>query len=157
MSLKSGLCWIYLLSVACTVSADILSNENSTWHDANSRGNFATPKIQVNNSTFIVNIPTDLNDNEEAWVGYYKKETAFAYIECGFVNNAKLTILLPVSRNSPGLCYSMCNKSHHTYVGLNKDKVNYLSNCTSKYSIFNTLIFGREFIVMAMPIMFYYH
>jgi hypothetical protein len=62
------------------VSAYFVSNEYITWDDAKGRGNFATPNIQVNNSTFIVNISTDLNDNEEVWVGYYQKETAFAYI-----------------------------------------------------------------------------
>ncbi|XP_060580736.1 uncharacterized protein LOC132737463 isoform X2 [Ruditapes philippinarum] len=93
-----------------------------TWFDAKGRGNFATPNILVNSSTFIVNISTDLNDNEEVWVGYFKKGTAFAYIGCGFINNAKPTILLPESRNSPGLCYSMCNKYYHQYIGLNKDK-----------------------------------
>jgi hypothetical protein len=63
-----------------TVSGNyVLSNQKFTWHGAKSRGNFATPNINITNSLVTVDILNNLK-NEEAWVGYYSKETAFAYI-----------------------------------------------------------------------------
>jgi hypothetical protein len=57
----------------------VISSGKFTWQDANTTKHFATPMIEVNNSSLTVNINVDLR-NKEAWVGYYLKETAFAYI-----------------------------------------------------------------------------
>ncbi|XP_060600044.1 uncharacterized protein LOC132753564 isoform X2 [Ruditapes philippinarum] len=134
MSRTFGVCWIFLwISAAANVTAYyVLSNETASWDNAKSRGNFATPTIQGNNSSwFNINITSDLNENETAWVGYYKKETAFAYIGCSLLNKTVPNGLLPTRKNSPGNCFSLCKETYHSYIGLNKGNCFCLSELPS--------------------------
>ncbi|XP_060584393.1 uncharacterized protein LOC132740497, partial [Ruditapes philippinarum] len=135
MSRQLGVFWIFLWILAAGVSAqNDLSIENFTWPKAKERGNMATPTIKVNNTTLFLNISSNvgLNENEEAWVGYYQKETAFSYIGCGHINSSDTNILLPHSRKTPGLCYSLCDKSEKKFIALNKDKCFCMSEIPSK-------------------------
>ena len=42
---------------------------------------------------------------------------------CGRINNKHPDVELPISHNSPGPCYSLCNTSDRSYIGLNKGRV----------------------------------
>ncbi|XP_060569428.1 putative uncharacterized protein DDB_G0277255 [Ruditapes philippinarum] len=120
MSRTLRVCWMFLWITAANVSANyFLSNETFSWDDAKNKMNFATPVIQVDNSSFKVNITTDLNQNEDAWVGYFKKETAFEYIGCGRLTNTEPKVWLTLKRNSPGNCFSVCKQYDYNHIGLN--------------------------------------
>ena len=42
---------------------------------------------------------------------------------CGRINDKHPDVELPIWKKSPGLCYSLCNTSDRSYIGLNNDKV----------------------------------
>jgi hypothetical protein len=78
-----------------TLSANYtISSRTYTWEEAITKGNIATPSIEMNNSSLTVNITVDVN-NKEAWVGYYLKETAFAYIGKYTEESQKITHYIP--------------------------------------------------------------
>ncbi|XP_060604535.1 uncharacterized protein LOC132757228 isoform X2 [Ruditapes philippinarum] len=105
-----------------TVSGNyVLSNQKFTWHGAKSRGNFATPNINIMSSLVTVDNLNNLK-NEEAWVGYYSKETAFAYIGCLLIKNENPKALFSRANNNPGICFSVCKKYNQNYIGLNGGK-----------------------------------
>ncbi|XP_060555844.1 uncharacterized protein LOC132716563, partial [Ruditapes philippinarum] len=99
----------------------VLSSQKFTWHAAKGRGNFATPNINIIDSLVTVDIPNNFK-KEEAWVGYYSKETAFAYIGCWLIKNVNPKALFSQSNNNPGICFSVCKKYNHNYIGLNGGK-----------------------------------
>ncbi|KAL4229063.1 hypothetical protein ACF0H5_012102 [Mactra antiquata] len=120
-----------LLAVVCKIdAADILTEQEYTWPEANEMCTLATPNLTFNASgvTPDVDIPLDT----DVWLGYVEIMTPFEYFGCAKKSELDHDAANFTTEGDPGKCWSACknvtavavynNECYCLHTVVNKDK-----------------------------------
>ncbi|XP_060580737.1 uncharacterized protein LOC132737464 [Ruditapes philippinarum] len=107
--------WIYIYK-----GAAFITQYNTTWENAINNCTMETPTImfQGTKKDLPVAMNASIIGNEAVWVGYYLAATAFHYVGC--IKKENMAATTEFEYNTPGLCYSACNKTYLIGVSMSK-------------------------------------
>ncbi|XP_060580741.1 uncharacterized protein LOC132737467 [Ruditapes philippinarum] len=136
MSDFTGVFYIFLW-ISYTTGTEFISQNETTWKDITTICQVALPEINykafMNGKEFLVDYSGKIEEQNGVWVGYYLSAAPFEYIGCSILE--KGTALAQFDRNTPGLCFSACQKKG--VIGIN-DKKCFCLNSISGLDIFAT-------------------